>query len=169
MQDRQEDRDVESDGQDVFIRLKQDNTYALVLLIFSCFMFYMSSRIVLGGDMAGWFLLAVFGLSSVTCFLTVLPGSRYLEISSEGLTITSNFRRKTFRWDQIERMGIYDLGIVRRIGIDLNQRYSGPERVPQYAKSPTGYHVSLPTVSDMDLEALLETMEQCRQVCEKKL
>ncbi len=147
------------------LRLSPGILKPLFLFLFSCGIFYLGIKVVLSGNMDGFYLLAVFGLASIASLIAIIPGCNSLEINLYGITVTSCFRQKTYQWEQIDRIGIYELGMIRRVGVDLNKRYQGPERVPDFAKPASGYHISLPPMAGMDIEALLETIERCRDTC----
>lgn len=143
------------------LRLTPDTTRSLAVLIFSVLMIWFGLKVVESGNPEGWFMVCIFSLSTIASLTIVLPGSCYLQVDGAGVTISSCFRKRQYRWDQIERMGIFQVGIIRRVGVDLNARYAGPERVPKFDKPASGYHVSLPAMNGMELEDLLELMQQC--------
>jgi len=144
------------------LRLKPDTSRSMLVLLFSLVFLYVGFKIVEAGEPGGWLLLGLFGFAIIASLSVVLPGASFLEIDARGITVASSFRQKTYRWDQIERIGIFELGFIRRVGIDFNSRYQGPERVPDFAKPAFGYHTCLPVMSGMTLEDLLEVMQECR-------
>ncbi len=143
------------------LRLTPDLTRSIIVLVFSVIFLAAGIEMVSQGNMAGWFLVTLFTLSIVASLSVILPGACYLEVDPAGVTVASGFRRKTYRWDQVERIGLFEVGMIRRVGVDLNRHYTGPERVPNYDKSASGFHVALPPMSGMEPEKLLDVMEQC--------
>ena len=110
------------------LRLRPDTSRSNLVLLFSLAFLFVSYKIIQAGEPGGWLLLGLFVFAIISCLSVVLPGACFLEIDAEGLTIASSFRKKTYRWDQIERIGIFEMGIIRRVGVDFNARYQGPER-----------------------------------------
>ncbi len=143
------------------IRLTPEHSYPGLVLLVSIILFAAALEMVLQGIVEAWFLVGLFGLAIFASSLTILPGACYLEVNEKGLKVVSRFRETDYLWSQIERIGIFEVGIVRRIGIDLNKSYRGPERVPDYMKSASGYHVTLPLMKGLELEELLAILERC--------
>ena len=146
------------------IRLFPDKLMPIFVLCFSTFFLLAGLNLAFQGVLQGWYLVSLFGLAIVASGSAVLPGSSFLEIDGRGLKIVSRYRETFYAWSQIERIGIFEIGIVKRIGIDLNDSFKGPQRVPEYMKSASGYHVTLPHVTAMELENLLEVLLKIREV-----
>ena len=143
------------------IRLTPDHSYPSLVLLVSIILFAAAIEMVLQGITEAWFLVGLFGLAIFASVITILPGACYLEINEKGLKVVSRFRETDYLWSQIERIGIFEVGIIRRIGIDLNKSYRGSERVPEYMKPASGYHVTLPLMKGLELEELHGILEQC--------
>ncbi len=143
------------------LRLTPDHARPALVLLVSLPLLWFGFKVIESGNPEGWFLVVLFSLSALSSLLILLPGSSFVQIDAETLTIASCFRKRVYRWDQIERMGIFQIGLIRRVGLDLNSRYSGPERVPNFNKPASGYHVALPAMAGMQLEDLLDLMQQC--------
>lgn len=143
------------------IRLMPEDSYPRLVLLVSIILFAAAIEMVVQGITEAWFLVGLFGLSIVASLMTVLPGACYLEVNDKGLKVVSRFRETDYLWSQIERIGIFEVGIIKRIGIDLNKTYHGSERVPEYMKPASGYHVTLPLTKGLELEELLGILKQC--------
>ncbi|WP_339743801.1 hypothetical protein [uncultured Rubinisphaera sp.] len=143
------------------LRFTPDLTRSIAVLVFSVLFLAIGIELVKDGVLEGLLLVVLFSLAIVACLSVILPGACFVEIDPEEITISSSFRRKVYRWDQVERIGIFEVGIIRRIGVDLNAKYPGPERVPNYMKSASGFHISLPSMSGMEPDGLLEVMQKC--------
>ncbi len=143
------------------VQFTPETTQTTLVLGISIVLFSAAVELVRRGVPQAWLLVGLFGLSIFACLMTLLPGACLIEIDETGLKVVSRFRETVYRWDQIERIGIYEVGIIRRIGIDLNKSYPGPERVPNYMKPASGYHVSLPIMKGIELEELLDVLQRC--------
>ncbi|MBL4884901.1 MAG: PH domain-containing protein [Planctomycetaceae bacterium] len=143
------------------LRLTPDIIQPTAVLVISVLLFVAGIYMVLHGVIEALYLVALFSLAIAASVITILPGSCYLEIDDTGLKIVSRFRETHYQWSQIERVGIFEIGIVKRIGIDLNVSYAGPERVPNYMKSASGYHVTVPHMTGVELENLRDILCQC--------
>ncbi|WP_013627177.1 hypothetical protein [Rubinisphaera brasiliensis] len=150
------------------LRLKPDGTRSYFVLYFSAVAIWFGFKIVQAGNPEGWFLLTLFTLSTIAALLTILPGSSGMEVDADKVTVTSSFRQKQYRWEHIEKMGLFQVGMVRRVGFDFNARYPGPERVPNFAKPPSGWHITLPPMSGMEAEDLLDLMQRCHASCQQQ-
>ncbi len=143
------------------LRLTPDITQPVVVLAISILLFAAGVELVRNGLPQAWLLVGLFALAILASLMTVLPGACFLEIDETGLRVVSRFRETQYQWSQIDRIGIFEIGIVRRIGIDLNNSYPGSERVPDYMKPASGYHVTLPLIAGLELENLVEILEKC--------
>ncbi|MCA8986000.1 MAG: hypothetical protein KDA78_00070 [Planctomycetaceae bacterium] len=146
------------------LRLKPDISRPLAVFVFSILFLGIGFDIVNQGNHAGWLLIVLFGLAIIASLSSLLPGASYVEINESGITIASSFRLRTYRWQEVERMGVFEIGMIRRVGVDLNKTYRGPERVPDYMKPPSGYHIALPNMGGMEPEKVLEVMQECFRV-----
>jgi len=155
---------TENEGQPL-LRLTPDGTRPYFVLYFSAVAIWFGFKIVQAGNVEGWFLLGLFSLSTVAALFTILPGSSSLEVDQEKVTVTSSFRKKHYHWEHIENMGLFQVGMIRRVGLDFNRHYPGPERVPNFAKPASGWHVTLPPMSGMEAEDLLDLMQRCHSAC----
>ncbi len=143
------------------LRLMPEKIQPVVILIISVILFSAGIELVRSGVPEAWLLVGLFGLAIFASLMTVLPGACFIEIDETGLKVISRFRETRYQWSQIERIGIFEVGIVRRIGIDLNSSYRGPERVPNYMKPASGYHVTLPLMTGIELDEMLEVLQKC--------
>lgn len=143
------------------IRLTPEITQPAVVLAISIFLFAVGVQMVFHDIPEAWFLVGLFALAITASLMTILPGACFIEIDELGLKVVSRFRETHYQWSQIERVGIFEIGIVKRIGIDLNNSFHGSERVPNYMKPASGYHVTLPLMAGLELESLLEVLEKC--------
>lgn len=74
-------------------------------------------------------LMAFFGLGAVAAMVPLLPGSSYLRLTAEGMTVCSFWRKWSYRWSDIEAFGIAELSTGRRryqmVGLSLSETFVG--------------------------------------------
>ena len=146
------------------LRLTPDILQPAIILGVSIALLALGVFIVIQGNYQALFLVVLFTLAIIASLYSILPGSCYIQVDSVGIKTVSRFRETIYLWSQIERIGIFEIGIVKRIGIDLNKTYAGPERVPEYMKSASGYHVTIPLMTGLELEELYAFLVKCHAV-----
>ena len=148
-------------------------TWALVLLISAAFVpigFLMvrdpaSSRerfLAYGG-------IVFFGLCAAVALIQFIPGSSFLRISSDGITVRSMWRTTFYRWSDIERFGVAELSTGHRqllVGLDFSASYPHRDRaqtVKRINRTLTGFEGALPDNYGRDCAELAAHLNQLRE------
>jgi hypothetical protein len=84
----------------------------------------------------GYLFAAFFALGIPVGIVQLLPGSRYLHISEDGLSFASMFRVTTIPWDMIDRFFVVSL-----TGMAVNKMV-GFNFVPSYGRSQIGRRIN---------------------------
>ena len=116
---------------------------------------------VTSGDSRGWFVAAFFTLCTLVFTVFLLPGSAYLELGPDGITVCTFFRRDSWRWSDVASFGIARIGsTARMVVIKFSSAYPRARRARRFAELLTGHEGALPDsygLSVEDLVALLNT------------
>jgi hypothetical protein len=91
----------------------------------------------------GWSCIAFFGLGVATSLALLLPGSSFLRLSPEGMTVRSMWRTSFHRWSDIERFGVGHSGGAL-VCFDFAASYTGQESARAINRGLTGFDAALP-------------------------
>ena len=102
----------------------------------------------------GYLCVAFFGACAVAALVRFVPGSSFLRIDPEGLTVRTMWRNQSYRWSDIERFGVAEFytahGFLQRhrmVGIDFSESYpqAGQGRtLKNMNRGCSGFEASLP-------------------------
>jgi len=100
-----------------------------------------------------WAYLSVvfFGLVAIVSVIQFVPNSSYLRLTSEGLTVRSMWRERSYRWADIERFGVAEVGLRGRrqkmVGLNFVATYprsAGIQTLSGWSQGLTGFEGALP-------------------------
>lgn len=114
-----------------------------------------------------------FGLCGLAALLQLIPGSSYLRLSPEGLTIRTMWRDTTYQWKDIERFGVGEFATIhgpfrqrhRMIGIDFvpgYQRGGITLQLMRASSTVSGFQGALPDNYGRDYEELAGYLNQLK-------
>jgi hypothetical protein len=106
-----------------------------------------------------WIGIVFFGIGAVFAALNLLPNSSYLEITREGFTICSSFRRRFIEWQHVGRFGVSHVGFKKMVGWDEAQSTS---KIGATNKFLTGHSSALPDTYGLTAEELVHLMNRMR-------
>ena len=106
-----------------------------------------------------WIGIVFFGIGAVFAALNLLPNSSYLQVTREGFTICSSFRRRFIEWQQVGTFGVSNLGFKKMVGWDATQPAS---TVGAANKLLTGHSSALPDTYGLTVEELVDLMNRAR-------
>lgn len=120
----------------------------------------------LQGKWMGYFCAAFFGLGVLVAVVQLLPGSTYLRVSSDGLSIVSLFRMTTIPWDIIDEffvVTLYQSGLPIRkmVGFNFVESYDRAHGARRFATAIAGCEGALPDTYGMSAEDLADKLNQC--------
>jgi hypothetical protein len=148
-------------------------TWALVLLICAAFV---SIGFLIVKDLASsrekfWAYggIVFFGLCAAVALIQIIPGSSFLRIKSDGITVRSMWRTTFYRWSDIERFGVAELSTGHRqllVGLDFSASYPHRDRaqtVKRISRTLTGFEGALPDNYGRDCAELAAHLNQLRE------
>jgi hypothetical protein len=114
-----------------------------------------------------------FGLGVLVSLLQFVPGSSFLRLTPQGLTVRTMWRTKFYRWADIERFGVAEFttshgGFRQRhrlVGFDIAPTYprgGAAEALMSFNRNRTGFQAALPDNygrPHADLAAYLNTLK----------
>ena len=114
---------------------------------------------VASGDSRGWFVAAFFALCTLAFSLFLLPGSAYLELDADGITVCTFYRRATWRWSDVASFGIAPIGSsTRMVVIKFAPAYPKARRARRFAEFLTGHEGALPDSYGRSVEDLVDLL-----------
>lgn len=152
--------------------------WALMLLLCTAFVgggFLMVSRPDSSSEKFwGYAGIAFFGLGIVIAIIQFIPGSSFLRLSSDGITVRTMWRSTSYRWSDIERFGVAEFttshgGIPQRhrlVGLDFSASYPRRDRaqtVKSINRSFTGFEGALPDNYGWDYGELAAHLNRLKQ------
>ena len=114
-----------------------------------------------------------FGLCGLAALLQLIPGSSYLRLAPEGLTIRTMWRDTFYRWSDIERFGVGGFATRhgpfrqrhRMIGIDFVPGYQHggiARQLMRVSSGIAGFQGALPDNYGRDYEELAAYLNQLK-------
>lgn len=74
-------------------------------------------------------LMTFSGLGAIVAAVPLAPGSSYLRLTAEGITVCSFWRKWSYRWSEIECFGVADIATGRRglkmVGLNFSESFVG--------------------------------------------
>ena len=110
-----------------------------------------------------------FGLCAAVALIQFIPGSSFLRISSDGITVRSMWRTTFYRWSDIERFGVAEFSTGQRhrlVGLDFSASYPHRDRaqtVKRINRTLTGFEGALPDNYGRDHAELAAHLNQLRE------
>jgi hypothetical protein len=114
-----------------------------------------------------------FGLGTLVSLAQLIPGSSFLRLTSEGLTVRNMWRTTSYRWTDIARFGVAEFTTPhgpfrqrhRLVGLDFastHPRHRATQALMTFSRELTGFEGALPDNygrSDADLAAYLNQLK----------
>jgi hypothetical protein len=104
-----------------------------------------------------------FGLCGIVGVLGLIPGGSYLLIERDGFTMSSLFRKHSYRWREVGPFGVKRISRNKMVCWNFAPNYSGPKRGASVSKTLTGIEAALPDTYGKKAEDLAELMNELRQ------
>lgn len=117
--------------------------------------------------MAG--VMCVFAWAFTALFLyVILPGKRYLELTSQGFTLRYGFNSSSHNWRDVQDFGVFRKERMVFVVFNFARGYVPPtprrQRTSAYARKLTGYDSSIGSPRyGMSAEELADLMNKLRQ------
>jgi hypothetical protein len=115
-----------------------------------------------------------FGGCAVCFLLLLVPGSSFLRLDPEGLTVRTMWRTQSYRWSDIERFGVGEFstthGFLRQrhqlIGYDFSANYRDFDqgrRLKEMNRGLIGFEASLPDNYGWEYAELAEHLNTLKE------
>jgi len=108
----------------------------------------------------GWLVTAFFGLCLFVFVIQLIPGSTELKLTNEGFEMTSLFRRRLTKWQDVKKFKIGYLGQNKTIMFDFVDEHKKHQSGKLIAKHLSGSEGALPTTYGLKASELLEIMNE---------
>lgn len=113
----------------------------------------------------GWVTCVFFGLGLVFCFVNLLPGAAELTLNSDGFTMSSLFRQKSYNWTNVDGFAVakvqYGFGVTKFVGYD--DLLAAESRVARANVALAGRNSGLSDTYGMSVERLADLMSAWRE------
>jgi len=121
----------------------------------------------------GYVTIVFFGLGVVAALIQFVPGSSFLRVNPDGITVRAVWRTKFYRWSDIEKFGVaemdlsYSRGPQRKRMVGFNFSSSAPSVAKAQAtrrmnRAMCGFEGVLPDNYGWDYAELAEHLNQLR-------
>jgi hypothetical protein len=115
-----------------------------------------------------------FGICGLVSLIQFVPGSSFLRLTSDGMTVRSLWRTSSYRWSDIERFGVGHVKGThggfgknqRLIGFDFSVSYPGRDKaqtLKNINRKLSGFEASLPDNYGWDYAELAEHLNTLRE------
>lgn len=111
------------------------------------------------------------GLGVVVALLHFVPGSSFLRMDAEGMTVRSMWRSTAYRWSDIEQFGVAEIyaghgGRHRMVGFNFNASCPGRgwrQPLRRFNRWAAGFEDTLPDNYGLDCATLADRLNQLRE------
>jgi hypothetical protein len=110
-----------------------------------------------------------FGLCAVVALIQFIPGSSFLRIRADGITVRTMWRTTFYRWSDIQSFGVaaMSLGVRQRfVGLDFSATYPHRDKaqtIKKINRALTGFEGALPDNYGWDYAELAAHLNQLRE------
>jgi hypothetical protein len=115
------------------------------------------------GHVLGWLVFLFFGAGVVVFFLSLLPGSSYLELDSAGFTVCALFKPRTTRWHEVTAFRVGRVGTRKSVVFDFTELQQGRALAREAAALLEDCEGALPGTYGLSAEELAQVMEEWRR------
>lgn len=138
-----------------------------ILLLLGCLIFVIGGLFIgSSGKWVGYLCSAFFALGIPVAIIQMLPSASYLEITSDGFTVSSMFRKHFVAWLTVDKFRIVDVtpmspSKTKRVGYDWLHADGKASGGQEFSKALSGVEGMLPDNYGKKAEELLEIMNTC--------
>lgn len=134
----------------------------LLMLIASLALTVAGISMIRGGETKGWFVVAVFALSTLVSGAMLLPGSAYLRLTPDGFEMRSLYRHSRTRWVDVTGFRAGRIGLNKMVMFDYAPSYTRSARARAVASALAGTEGALPDTYGHSAEALATLLNDWR-------
>jgi hypothetical protein len=135
----------------------------LLLIAVSAVMLVVAFFVISQNPVIGWIGAVFFGLGLIIFVLQLLPGSTSLELTSDGFTMTSLFRRHFRRWSDIDEVRVIRIGRRKGVGFRYRPDYDGKVTLRRLNRATSGVDGALPVTYGMKAKDLTDLMTEIKR------
>ena len=113
--------------------------------------------------------IAFFGLFVLVAFIQFIPGSSFLRLGADGITVRTMWRTTFYRWSDIQRFGVATMSLGARqrfVGLDFSATYPHRDKaqtVKKINRALTGFEGALPDNYGWDYAELAAHLNRLRE------
>lgn len=146
------------------VTLRTSRARALLLFLGSLAALVLTIWVLPGMSTVMASLALVFVCACVICFgVLLLPGSSYLQVSPEGMTVCSLFRRTFIPWSQTDTFMVRQVMYKRMVVWNPPEGFRANRIVRWTTRAIAGAEAGLPDTYGMSPEALVQLLNERRQ------
>ena len=103
--------------------------------------------------------MAIGGILLTVAIIQLLPGAASLTLDEEGFHVTGLYRRTSYRWDEIEGVGVYQAnGQKKMIGFNFLDESRPKSFLMNMSRNTIGYEAGIGDLYAPDPDALAEML-----------
>ena len=114
------------------------------------------------GNAGGWLVAGFFGLCALVGFVMLLPNAASLELTPQGFTQKTLFRRAAYRWSEVAEFGTHVAGNVTQVGFNFAPEYEQAEAMRALNRGLGFYEGALGDTFGLGADELAALMEEWR-------
>ena len=145
------------------MRLKPSPWRLLLLLAISAGFVALGVFLISSGErLGGWLCAGFFGLGVLVAIVSLLPGSSYLDLSSNGIEIRALYRKWFVRWTDVQEFYPVVISNRRMVGWDYSASYTAHSLGRKVSRGMSGIEAALPDTYGMSAESLATLLNEWR-------
>ncbi len=106
----------------------------------------------------GYLCSAFFGLGMIVFTIKLFPGSSYLELTENGFTMCSLFRRSTTQWPDVEGFSVIEIAGNEMVSWNYTENYEKHQTGRAISKAISASEAALPDTYGMQAKELAGLM-----------
>ena len=138
--------------------LKPSLFKSIALMVVSLLVAKLGFYIIGQGEKWGWWIAGFFGLGAILAFISLLPGSSYLRLTRDGITIRAMYRTCFVPWKEIESFEISYMNKKEIVVYSLTDEARQAKRFGKFGRFLAGNEGSLPDNYSMPADELVAMM-----------
>ena len=107
--------------------------------------------------------IAFFGLCAIVFAINLHPRAAYVELTQDGFTISSLFRRHFTRWTQVAEFFPISVQSKSMVGWNYSAEFTGSATARRFATALSGAEAALPDTYGMRAADLAELLNRVRE------
>ena len=115
-----------------------------------------------GELVVGWLSAGFFGLGIPLALISLLPGSSYLQLTPNGIEVSSLYRKWFVKWTDVQEFAPIRIATREMVGWNYSPSYTGQRLGRMAARGIAGIEAALPDTYGQSADALATLLNQWR-------